>query len=39
MLGALVTHGRPGELAKVGAFNAAVLVLAVAVAVLRFSQL
>ncbi|GAB3246070.1 DoxX family protein [Nocardioides dilutus] len=39
MLGALVTHRRRGELAKVGPLNGALLVLAVGVAVLRFAQL
>jgi uncharacterized membrane protein YphA (DoxX/SURF4 family) len=39
MVGALVTHGRRGELAQAGPINGALLVLAVTVAVLRISQL
>ena len=39
MAGALVTHGRRGELRQTAPVNGVLLVLAVVVAVLRFSQL
>lgn len=39
MLGAMITHRRRGELAKTGPVNAALLVVAIVVAVLRFTQL
>jgi len=39
MIGALVTHGRRGELKQAAPVNSLLLVIAVAVAVIRFSQL
>ena len=39
MVGALVTHGRRGELRETLPVNAGLLILAVAVAVIRFTQL
>lgn len=39
MVGALVVHGRRGELKEAGPINVGLLVLAVAVAAIRFSQL
>lgn len=39
MVGALVTHGRRGELAQAAPVNGVLLALGVAVAVLRFGQL
>jgi uncharacterized membrane protein YphA (DoxX/SURF4 family) len=39
MAGALASHRRRGELGQVGPLNGVLLVLAVAVAVLRFAQL
>lgn len=39
MIGALVTHGRRGELKQAVPVNSVLLVIAVAVAVIRFSQL
>jgi uncharacterized membrane protein YphA (DoxX/SURF4 family) len=39
MVGALITHGRRGELREAAPINLGLLVLAVAVAAIRFSQL
>lgn len=39
MVGALVTHNRRGELKQAAPINLSILVLALAVAIIRFSQL
>ena len=39
MVGALITHGRRGELKQAAPINAALFVLAAAVAIIRFGQL